>query len=43
MENEEDKSLHAGHRQRLRDKVKNFGLKSLAPHEVLELRVVQAI
>lgn len=43
MENEEDKSLHAGHRQRLRDKVKNFGLKSLAPHEVLELLLTYTI
>ena len=27
---------HEGHRQRLKEKIRNFGLKSLAPHEVLE-------
>ncbi len=34
---------HAGHRERLRDRVRNYSLKSLQPHEVLELLLTYTI
>lgn len=30
------KNTHEGHRQRMRERVQNYGLESLAPHEALE-------
>ena len=33
---EPNKSIHAGHRQRMHDRVSQYGLESLAEHEVLE-------
>lgn len=39
----EENGIHSGHRQRLRDKVKNYGVKSLASHEVLELLLTYTI
>lgn len=30
------KSIHSGHRKRMRERVEQYGLDSLAPHEVLE-------
>lgn len=30
------KKIHKGHRQRMHDRVREYGLESLAPHEVLE-------
>lgn len=41
--NTNDVSIHAGHRKRLRDKVKTNGLKSLSEHEVVELLLNYAI
>jgi len=32
----EEKNIHSGHRQRMRERVQNYGLDSLADHEVLE-------
>lgn len=31
-----NKKIHQGHRQRMHERVQNYGLESLAPHEVLE-------
>ena len=39
----EFKHKHAGHRQRLKDKVRINGLKSLSMHEVLELLLTYTI
>lgn len=38
-----DKKLHTGHRQRLKDKVRESGLKVLKDHEVLELLLTYTI
>ncbi len=38
-----DPNLHAGHRQRLKNKFLNYGLDSFSPHEVLELALFYAI
>ena len=38
-----DSALHAGHRQRLKDKVRKAGLDCLSTHEVLELILTYAI
>ena len=35
--------LHGGHRQRLKDKVRSFGLSALSEHEVLELVLTYSI
>ncbi len=35
--------LHGGHRQRLKDKVRSFGLSALSEHEVLELMLMYSI
>ena len=37
MKNAKEKSIHSGHRSRLRNRVKKYGLNSLNEHEVLEL------
>lgn len=42
MKNDKSK-IHAGHRQRLKDKVRQNGLKSLSTHEVLELLLTYSI
>ena len=42
-ENKLDKNTHQGHRERLRQKVKKYGIDSLAEHEVLELILFYAI
>ncbi len=33
---EPNKSIHAGHRQRMHQRVEKYGLESLAEHEMLE-------
>ena len=38
-----DKKIHAGHRQRLKDKVREGGLRVLEDHEVLELLLTYTI
>lgn len=38
-----EKNLHAGHRQRLKNKVRNGGLKVLSEHEILELLLTYSI
>ena len=43
MKETKEKSIHAGHRNRLREKVRKFGLKSLSEHEVIELILNYAI
>ena len=42
-EKSEKKSIHAGHRERLRDRVRKEGLASFSEHEVLELLLTYAI
>lgn len=37
------KGLHSGHRQRLKDKVRKYGLAALSNHEVLELMLTYTI
>ena len=39
----EEKEIHSGHRQRIKHKVKKFGLKQLEPHEMLEVLLTYAI
>ena len=39
----ETKNIHKGHRQRLKEKVKNNGISSLSKHEVLELLLTYTI
>lgn len=36
MAKQNNKNLHSGHRQRMRERVQNQGLESLQPHEILE-------
>lgn len=36
MDTKEKSSLHTNHRQRMREKVKNYGLENLHEHEILE-------
>ncbi len=43
IEGSNESQLHFGHRQRLKEKVKNYGVKSLAVHEVLELLLTYTI
>ena len=43
MKNIKEKSIHSGHRSRLRNRVKKYGLDSLNEHEVLELLLGYAI
>lgn len=43
MKETKEKSIHSGHRSRLRDRVKKYGLNSLNEHEVLELLLSYAI
>lgn len=43
MFNMKPTNIHSGHRQRLKSKVKNNGLKSLSMHEVLELMLTYTI
>ena len=40
---EQKKSIHAGHRERIRNRLKNEGLTSFSEHEVLELLLTYAI
>jgi len=40
---EQKKSIHAGHRERIRRRLKNEGLASFSEHEVLELLLTYAI
>ena len=40
---EQKKSIHAGHRERIRNRLKNEGLSSFSEHEVLELLLTYAI
>lgn len=39
----EDKSKHSGHRQRIKNRVKKYGLKSLEPHEIMEVMLTYSI
>lgn len=39
----EKQNLHVGHRQRLKGKVSNYGIKSLNEHEILELLLMYTI
>ena len=39
----EEKHNHAGHRQRIKNRVKKFGLKSLEVHEILEVLLTYSI
>lgn len=43
MEKNEKKSIHAGHRERLRERLRKEGLESFSEHEVLELLLTYAI
>lgn len=43
MAEKAEKSVHAGHRQRLRDRLRREGLTSFSEHEVLELLLTYAI
>lgn len=43
MKNSKEKYIHSGHRSRLRNRVKKYGLDSLNDHEVLELLLGYAI
>jgi len=43
MGSKKKESIHSGHRIRLREKVKNRGLKTLSEHEILELLLTYAI
>ena len=38
-----DKSIHSGHRERIRNRLRNEGLSSFSEHEVLELLLTYAI
>ena len=40
---EKDKNIHSGHRIRLRNKVRNGGLRALEEHEIVELLLTYAI
>ena len=40
---EKEKSIHAGHRERIRNRLRNEGLASFSEHEVLELLLTYAI
>ena len=40
---EKNKSIHAGHRERLRNRLRGEGLTSFSEHEVLELLLTYAI
>ena len=43
LEKNEKKSIHAGHRERLRERMRREGLASFSEHEVLELLLTYAI
>ena len=40
---EKEKSIHSGHRERIRNRLRNEGLSSFSEHEVLELLLTYAI
>ena len=42
-EKEEQKAIHAGHRERVRERFRTGGLQSFSEHEVLELLLMYAI
>ena len=39
----EEKHNHSGHRQRIKNRVKKYGIKSLEPHEMLEVLLTYSI
>lgn len=39
----EEKHSHSGHRQRIKNRVKKYGFKSLEPHEMLEVMLTYSI
>lgn len=43
MENRKEKSIHAGHRERIRERARREGLAAFSEHEVLELLLTYAI
>jgi len=43
MADQKEKSIHAGHRERLRERLRREGLASFSEHEVLELLLTYAI
>lgn len=40
---DKSKNMHSGHRKRLKNKVKQFGLKALSEHEIVELLLTYSI
>jgi len=38
-----NKNIHSGHRKRLKDKIKKFGLKALSEHEIVEVLLMYSI
>ena len=43
MAEQKEKSIHAGHRERIRERARREGLAAFSEHEVLELLLTYAI